>query len=167
MSDKLVNDLGQNEDEWDDWTTFTTTREVESWGRFHRAIAESVQRQVEVAELDGAGDSAVVREAKMWLDTGEKFSNLAEPGLGFQAIWDFGPLDALDDKGKMQLLFQSAHEGKRILGELRALNDAPGGEEVAGATDNKPKPEGSLGPFASGAVLAGLGYLAYKIFGKE
>jgi hypothetical protein len=159
MAKHLVNDKGQTEAEpWTFPAAFTS--DVQSWGRVHKSVHDAVSAVTQTGSSAAAPNR---EEALVWIDESEKYRDLSNPGLGFGTILDFGPFDALDQNALVMETIASAKEGQRLLGVLRAQAGLTGGEEVGGAVNNPlpPEPPGDVKMFVGGAVVAGLGLLAY------
>jgi hypothetical protein len=161
MADLLVNDKGANEtDPWPGGMgIFAVTTDVQSWARVLKSVRESVQGVLKSSPgLPNAG------EAEVWVEETEKYSDLANPGLGFGALFDFGPFDALDQNALVMETIANAKEGQRLLGVIRSQAGVEGGEDVGGTenVDSKHiKPESDASMFIGGAVVAGLVGAAY------
>jgi hypothetical protein len=116
-----------------------------------------------VAGIAGGSEAAStpnITEVMAWLNTSQKYTDLANPGLGFGMIMDFGLFDAFDQNGLVMETIASTKEGQRLLGILRSQLNMEGGEEVGGL-DNEPAPQGDVKLFMGGAVVAALAYGAW------
>lgn len=156
MATQLVNDKKQTEsDPWSWPSAFTS--DVQSWGRVHKSVHDSLAG---IAAGSEAANTANITEVMAWLNASQKYTDLANPGLGFGMILDFGPFDALDQNGLVMETIASTKEGQRLLGILRSQLNIEGGEEVGGL-DNEPAPQGDVKLFMGGAVVAALAYGAW------
>ena len=156
MATQLKNDKGATEADPYEW--FAGTGDLQSWGRVHKSIRDSV---VGVVESSG-GHLPNGPEAASWASHSEKYSNLSNTGLGFEMLADFG-FDAMDQAALVEETIDSAKEGQRLLGILRGQAGIEGEDDSAGA-ESVQAPAGDTEMFVGGAVVAsllGLAGLAY------
>lgn len=162
MATQLVNDKKQTESEPWNWP-WAFTSDVQSWGRVHKAVHDALAG---IAGGSEAASTPNITEAMAWLADSQKYTDLANPGLGFGMILDFGPFDALDPNGLVMETIGSTKEGQRLLAILRSQLNMEGGEEVGGL-DNEPAPQGDVKLFVGGAVVAALAYGAWWLNRKS
>jgi len=162
MATQLVNDKKQTESE--PWTwPWAFTSDVQSWGRVHKAVHDALAG---IAGGSEAANTPNITEAMAWLADSQKYTDLANPGLGFGMVLDFGPFIAIDPNGLVMETIGSTKEGQRLLAILRSQLNMEGGEDVGGL-DNAPAPAGDVKLFVGGAVVAALAYGAWWLNRKS
>lgn len=155
------NDRNHTEEEPFRW--FASTGDVESWGRVHKAIWDAVNN---VTASLGAPDWPSYGEARSWLETSQRYSDLSDVGVA--DIWEFGGMGTGNMDQIVGETIASAKEGKRLLGQLRDQGEIPGGDDAGGSGDDRPTEAGKdFRLFMSGAAVLGLGYLAWANWPRE
>lgn len=158
MADLLVNDKGANEaDPYPGGLgIMAITSDVQSWARVLKAVRDSV-----MGVLASSGKSLPNGpEAQKWVEDSEKYADLATPGLGFEALYDFGLFGASDQNGLVHETISEAKEGQRLLKILRGQAGFEGGDDVGGV-ENIKAPSSDASMFMGGAVVAVLLGAAY------
>lgn len=156
----LTNDLKKTESDPYNWPA--SRSDLVSWGRLHKNVRDALVRDIKAAQ--GEADTETVAAAYQWVDDSDKYSELADPGLGFGMIGEWGPFAETGDIVRETVA--SAKEGRR-LHEL--IRDQAGieGEGVGGVTDNKPEEPSTLGTFFGGALLVAGGFAAWKFLKSD
>lgn len=151
----LKNDKGYSED--DPCGFFCTVYDVESWGRVHMAVRAAVGQLLQSGDDFGAERGP----AQAWYEDSEKYDGLANTGLGFSTLADFGVA------GNEELVMQSiasTKEGKRILGVLRGIAGVQGGDDIGGVAEEPSTVGKEIRIFGAGAALAALAYVGWRAY---
>ena len=116
---------------------FASKADLESWGRLHVE-----QRAAVIGLLAGEGATMPgASEVQAWVDGSERFDALADVGMGFEILWDFG--DGLMPPSNAMVTDQavaSALTSEQYLAQLRAYagSEIPGGATAGAENEGTP-----------------------------
>ncbi len=161
----LINDRQNTEN--DPWDFYPGVGDIASWGRLHRETWQAVQGLS--YQLPG-GELAT--NAAKWIDSNEKYAELANPGLGFVAAVNFG--NASNSEIIMETI-GSAKVGRQLANAIAEVLGAP--DPMYGSESDEEEVDfiDSLSPdtyakevrlFVGGAALGLMAWGAYKLYQK-